>query len=144
MDDENQIPEFQMTYRDESDGLIPLRKRYADRYLDTKSYEGIIREEDIQILCNWRSLTGIAPGEVHQTDYRFGLENIEGWDSPRGLPWWKLKTSGKDRRAVRIKECRAAAHNTENEQLNLQWILIQNQQEPLEMVPHESRLVVKL
>ena len=88
--------------------------------MDIKSDEDIIREEDIQILCDWRSLTGNAPGEVQQTDYGFGLEDIEGWDSPRGLPWWKFKTIGKDKEAVKINECRVAAHNTESEERNLQ------------------------
>jgi hypothetical protein len=109
--------------------------------LDTKSDEDIIREEDIQIRRDWISLNGTAPGEVHQTDYRLRIEDIDDWDSPRGLPWWKFKTRGKDRRAIKIKECRVAAHNTENEEINLQWIWMQNQQEPLEMDLHESRLV---
>ena len=46
-------------------GLFPLRKKYTNWYLDTKSDEDINREEDIQILRDWRLLAGAAPREVH-------------------------------------------------------------------------------
>ena len=56
----------------------------------------------------------------------------------------QFKTSDKDRRATDIKECGVNAHNTENRKINLQLILMQNQQEPLETDAHESMLVSTL
>jgi hypothetical protein len=68
-------------------GLFPVREKYAKWHLDTKTNEDIIREEDIQILRDWRSLVGNAIGEVNRTGYGFGIEDIEGHNSPRRWPW---------------------------------------------------------
>ena len=48
------------------------------------------------------------------------------------MPWWTFKTYGKDKRAVKINECRVGAHNTENEQTNICWLWIQNHRKELE------------
>lgn len=69
-----------------------------------------------------------------------------------GWPWWKFSTSGKDKVTVMDKECLVvAAHNTENEELNLRWISKQNQRmEPMEdsewsaIPPHGQRLIMQL
>ena len=81
-----------------------MREKYANWHLDTKTNEDIIQEEDIQILQGWRSLVGNAPGEVKRTGYGFGIEDIEGDNSPRGWPWWKFSTSGKDKVIAMDKE----------------------------------------
>ena len=113
-----------------------MREEYAKWHLDTKTDKDIIREEDIQILRDWRSLVGNAPGEVNRTDYGFGMEDIEGHESERGLPWWSYSSMGKNK-AIAIearvvdneingsKQCplvAAASHCTPYKELNLQWI----------------------
>ena len=66
--------------------MFPLRKKYSYWHLDNKTNEDVIREEEIQIICDWRSLDNGGPGEVHRTDYGFRLEDIEGWGNPKELP----------------------------------------------------------
>ena len=77
--------------------MFPVREEYAKWHLDTKSNQDIIREEDIQILRDWRSLVGNAPGEGKRTDYGFGLEDIEGHKSERGLPGWCYSSMGQNK-----------------------------------------------
>ena len=66
--------------------MFPLRKKYSYWHLDSKSDSDIIREEDIQIIRDWRSLDNGGPRDVNRTNYGFGLEDIEGWGNPKGLP----------------------------------------------------------
>ena len=66
--------------------MFPLSNKYPYWYRDTKPDEDIIREEDIQIIQDWRSLDNGGPGKVLRTNYGFVLEDIEGWGNPKGLP----------------------------------------------------------
>ena len=96
------IPEFRQTYEDEEGRQIkhdqevwinvhlnregvslatfhemfPLRKKYPYWHWDLKTDEDIIREEDVQITRDWRSLDNSGPSEVLRTNYGFGLEDI--------------------------------------------------------------------
>ena len=65
--------------------MFPLRNKYPYWYQDLKTDEDIIREKDIQIIRNWRSLNNSGPGQVLRTDYGFGLENIEGGGDLKGI-----------------------------------------------------------
>ena len=66
--------------------MFPLRNKYPYWYQGLKTDEDIIREEDVQIIRDWRSLDGSGPGEVLRTNYGLGLEDTEDCGSPRGLP----------------------------------------------------------
>ena len=87
---EDLIPEFRQTYQDEPgiqsrleqeiwikvhlrrEGhtlatfheMFSLRAKYPNWHRDLKSDEDLIREEDIQIIQNWRCLDYSGPGEV--------------------------------------------------------------------------------
>ena len=56
--------------------MFPLRKKFSFWHLDSKSDSDIIREEDIQIIRDWRSLDKRGPGEVHRIDYGFHILSI--------------------------------------------------------------------
>ena len=107
--------------------MFPLRASYPNWHQDLKSDEDLIREEDIQIIQKWRSLDNSGPSEVLCTNYSFGLEYLEGWNSPRGLSWWKFKSSSKEGRGIQFKECKVLPHHTPNQAASLQWIWMQNQ-----------------
>ena len=139
------IPEFQKTYQDEEDRqvkhdqevcinvhlskegvslatfheIFSLRNKHPYWHRDTKTDEDIIREEDIQIIRNWRSLDNTGPGKVLRTNYGFGLEDIEGWGSPKGLPWWKFKSSSR----MKFIEHWELSHHTPDQAESFSWIL---------------------
>ena len=102
--------------------MFLLRDKYSYWHLDQKTNGNIIREEDIQIIRDWRSLDNSGPGKVLRTNYGFGLEDIEGWGSPRGLPWWKFRSSSR----VKSIECWELPHHTPDQAETFSCILAQN------------------
>ena len=98
----------------------------------------MIREEDIQIIRDWRSLDNGGPREVLRTDYGLGLEDIEGQGNSKGFPWWKFKPKSKFRISIMgindLVELKGfpsmiTARDqapTNNQRAILSWILEQN------------------
>jgi len=56
--------------------MFPIREKYSYWHLDGKTNEDVIREEEIQIIRDWRSMDNVGPREVRRTGYGFGLEDI--------------------------------------------------------------------
>ena len=105
--------------------MFPLRKKYPYWHQDLKTDGDIIREEDIQIIRNWRSLDNGRPGKMLRTNYGFGLENIEGCGSPKGLQWWKYNSSlGRNK----FIGCLELPHDIPDQVEVLEFILDQNVQ----------------
>ena len=94
-------------------GCFLLRNKYLYWHRDLKTDEDIIREEDIQIIRDWRSLGNGG----------FGLEDIEGLRNLKGFPWWKFKQSSRLRILGQWDKFLAP---TPNQRAILSWILEQN------------------
>ena len=81
-------------------------------------------EEDIQIIKDWT--TDIGPRVVHRLDYGLGLEDDSGWNNKAGVPWWKFKTSSRDKFINEVGIAIEIGSRNENIE-NLKNIQVQNE-----------------